>query len=198
VHKKGTPWPPEETEAIRSEVHEEKKTLQEIATRESVTRERIRQKVGNTGRRTTWKNEALALEHRAMILELVNKGYTDDEVAGMTNLSISTVRDHRYRAGIKRRHRHSVESSIRYAQLWFKEYGFSPGAADWTASRAIKQGHLERAQRLEEFKQKYDKPPSSTTVQRLFGSHAKLLRQAGLPPVPQGQKAHGRFKIEKG
>jgi transcriptional regulator with XRE-family HTH domain len=193
--RRSNKWPPEKIEAMRRELLQEDKSLREIAKREGVTGERIRQLVGNLNRGHS-RFEA-AVEKVRLRAEA---GKSDEEIASETGYAMNTVMQYRQKAGIKRpnpRKRHTIESSVSYAQLWFQEYGFVPGVADWNAALAIQVGHLERVRRLEEFSQKYGKPPTLGTIQSLFGSHPELIRQAELPQVPRGARSHGRFKVEK-
>lgn len=193
---------PEEIGAIRRLILEEELTLKQAGELEGLSGERIRQLAGNSGRKSNWKSKPKKIKKLELLRQLFEAGKTDGEIAAKTELSPRAVSSYRREMRLLRPnplHRHTVESSIRFAQLWSKEYGFTPGVADWTPSLAAQaqQDHQVRIQRLEKFSAKYGRPPVQFTVRLLFGSWPEFIRQAGLPQVPRGRKAHGRFKVEK-
>lgn len=199
MHKKGTAWSPEEIEAMRRELLEGRKTLDEVAEREDVTRQRIAQLVGRLDRPNTWKQETRKQVNLPRVSALLETGISDEEIASEVELAISTIRSYRTELGFRRPNPryHTARDTIRLARLWFEKYGFSPGAADWIPGLAKHMGHLERVTRLEEFSKMYGRPPGNSAIQRLFGSWGELIHQAGLPPVPRGPRGFMWRKAEE-
>jgi DNA-binding CsgD family transcriptional regulator len=142
VHVKGTPWSPEEIEALEV-ARKSGKSNAQLAREHSVTHERIRQLIGNSNRPTRAErieqvkhlhkqgliDEEIRqelgfsnVEHvrslrRAAGIKLTrarkpkatpeevagwaNQGLSDEAIAARTGLSISWVRELRYRGGVK-------------------------------------------------------------------------------------------------
>jgi len=182
-------WSSEEIEAMRKELLEEDKTLEEIGKREGVSRERIRQLVGNLDRGNR-RSEA----KRQKISQLLEAGLTDPEIAAEMNMKEGTIRKYRLSIGIRRPRpqRHTQEHAVWCAHKWQELYGFTPSSVDWKPRFAAYLGHQERVTRFREFQQAFD-CPTTPTIQDLFGTWLNFIHATGLPPAPRGYPSIGRF-----
>lgn len=178
-------WTLEKIAAMRQEIVEEGKTLQEIGEREGVSRERIRQLVGNVDEEKSARRKALRSEQ---VKRLFDAGLSDEQIIAQTGIPKTAVKKHRSASGLRRpnpNQKWTPEKLIEFAQWWFNEFG-SLAVSDWCPPMARKLGHQERIDRFYELG-----APNLTTVTRCFGSFSEMKRQAGLPASKRGFNAIG-------
>jgi transcriptional regulator with XRE-family HTH domain len=82
------------------------------------------------------------------------------------------------------RHENARDRVIIAIQEWNKRYGHPPGASDWNPALAERLGQFDGARRYREERCW----PSTTTVQRAFGSWNEAIRQAGFEALPSGHR----------
>lgn len=187
--KKYRRWPPEKIEAMRQELAGGA-TLQQVGDREGVSRERIRQLVGNVG--GSGRHQRV-LHNQEAVKQLAMAGRADEEIAVELSLSLGYARILRLRAGVRRPHprkKWSCELILQKALEWHESYGYTPAAVDWNPSMAIAMGHTERVKRFREFG-----APHAGTVQQYFGSWSEMIRATNLPPAPTGYPGRLHWRI---
>lgn len=172
---------PEEIEAWRQELRKPGRTLQMIADREGISRQRVAQLVGKLHRR--YPVGQTADERAEIVVELAVAARSDDEIAEETGVSVSTVRQYRRRAGIHRPDpgkKWTPELIIEFAQKWYERFG-SLSSTDWSVSYLRIWGHEARLKRFYELG-----APHSGTVLQYFPNWNTMLKKAGLPVSQHG------------
>ena len=196
MHKNGTSWSPspKEIEALRQEVLGNRLTYTQIGIRKGVTTEWVRQ-VLNLGNIASIRRQRL-VENQENIRRLVEAGKSDKEIAAEMAVSTNLVVEFRLEHGLRRPNplrKHTRQSAINCALLWYKRYGYTPAATDWSPAQAKKVGQIERAERFLAFRAEFEAPLTSVVL-GLFPSWSEFIRQTELPAPLAGPAGHGRWK----
>jgi hypothetical protein len=169
---RGKKWTPERILAMRKELLRGKATLQQVADREGVSRQRISSLVGPLKRRKRRVPVGL-------IRDLALEGKNNRQITDALGLSRDTVRYHRGKLGIPAQSgpplRWPPERIIKVAQTWYKHFG-SLNSTDWNPGYLKRKGDHKRLARYNKYR-----PPHSRRVMKRFGSWPKMMQAAGLP-----------------
>jgi predicted DNA-binding protein YlxM (UPF0122 family) len=169
--KKDERWPPAKVKAMRKELLAGA-TLQEIADRESVSKQRISQVVGKLNRPEP--------QYQQKVAKLFKAGKSDEQIAAKLGISLSYVQYLRQQSNLWRyrgpARKWTPELILKKAQEWYKKYGYSPMPTDWSPWLARKYGHAERVKRFYKLG-----APHVSTVYKHFPTWHEMLEQAGLP-----------------
>lgn len=79
------------------------------------------------------------------------------------------------------------ERVVAAIQEWESRYGMPPSAYDWNLHYARAKAHPERLRQIEA-RHGEAEWPNVSTVQAVFGSWNNALREAGVRPIPPGQR----------
>lgn len=167
---------PEEIAALRQELQLPGRTLQMIADREGISRQRLAQLVGPLNRR--YPVGLTARDRAEEVIQLATLGRNDEEILQETGLSFGTIRKYRTIAGIRRANpqkKWTPESIIAFAKMWYECFG-SLNSTDWHAHQLRKWGHEERLKRFYALG-----APHTGSVFQYFPSFNAMLKEAGLP-----------------
>lgn len=167
--KPKTRWTPAKIRAMQRRIERGDK-LREIAADQRVSIQWINQLVGPV---------RIIRDTSNRVIELVEGGKTDAQIAKKLNLSVPWVSHLRAQAGIKYPGRWgsywTAERILEADRWWYKRWGYVATSIDWSPAAAIREGTPERAERFYQ-----SDVPSTTTVQKVFGSWSNMRLRSGL------------------